>query len=302
MEQTQKIGFVGLGNMGSPMASHLARAGFPLSAFDVNQKALEEFAAQYDCTPANTLAQAAQGCQVVITMLPNGNLVRQVALGENGGDCLVEAMAPGSVLVDMSSSSPTGTVALGRELASRGIQMLDAPVSGGVSRAVSATLSILVGGDDEVVESCRPVMEAMGSIFNTGALGSAHALKALNNMLSATGMLAAAEVLLVGKRFGLSPEVMIDVFNASTGQNNSTKNKFKQHIFSRSFGSGFSLQLMVKDLGLAVDLAKETGTPVILNSVCHEMWACALSALQGNPDHTEVVRWLEQTLHTELAL
>lgn len=301
MKRPQKIGFVGLGNMGSPMAGHLALAGFSLNVFDVNSKAQKDFVEQFNCSPASTLAQAAEGCRVVITMLPNGNLVRQVALGKDGGDCLCGSMPPGSVLVDMSSSSPVGTQALGRDLASRGIEMLDAPVSGGVSRAANGTLSILVGGGEDMVEACRPVLEAMGGIFKTGPLGSAHALKALNNMLSATGLLAAAEALLVGKRFGLAPKTMVDVFNASTGQNNSTKNKFKQFVFSRRFDSGFSLELMVKDLSLAMDLAKETGTPVILSSTCREMWASALSAVQGNPDHTEVVRWLEQTIHTKLA-
>jgi len=141
----------------------------------------------------------------------------------------------------------------------------------------------------------------MGSIFATGPLGSAHALKALNNMLSAAGFLAAAEVLLVGKRFGLSPEVMVDVFNASTGMNNTTKNKIKQFVLSRRFDSGFSMALMVKDLGLAMDLARATSTPAILSAACREMWASALSSLEGGPDHTEIARWLEQTAHTDLA-
>ncbi|MCF8043267.1 MAG: NAD(P)-dependent oxidoreductase [Desulfarculaceae bacterium] len=302
MQRPKKISWLGLGNMGSPMAGHLAQAGFSLTVYDVNRKAQDDFAARYPCVAAQSLSQAAQGCQVLITMLPNGDLVRRAVLGENGGESLCESMPPGSVLVDMSSSSPVGTQQLGRDLASRGIEMLDAPVSGGVSRAVEGTLSILVGGRKEAVDYCRPVLEAMGaSIFETGPLGSAHAMKSLNNMLSATGLLAAAEVLLVGKRFGLAPEVMVDVFNASTGQNNSTKNKFKQFVFSRSFASGFSLELMVKDLGLAMELARETKTPVVLSAASREMWTAALAALGDNPDHTEVVRWMEQAVHTELA-
>ena len=301
MERPQKISWLGLGNMGSPMAGHLARAGFSLTVYDVNRKAQGDFAGRFPCIPVQTLSQAAQGCQVLITMLPNGELVRRAVLGENNGEGLCESMPPGSLLVDMSSSSPVGTQRLGRELASRGIEMLDAPVSGGVSRAEEGSLSILVGGRKDAVDYCRPVLEAMGtSIFETGPLGSAHAMKSLNNMLSATGLLAAAEVLLVGKRFGLEPEVMVDIFNASTGQNNSTKNKYKQFVLSRSFASGFSLELMVKDLGLAMEVAQATKTPVVLSAACREMWAAALAALGGNPDHTEVVRWLEQTVHTEL--
>lgn len=302
MGQPQKIGFIGLGNMGNPMASHLVQAGFELSVYDVNQEALQGFAKRFNCISAETLGQAAKDCQVVITMLPNGNLVRKAVLGQDGSDCLVHSMGPGSVLLDMSSSAPVGTQELGQDLASRGIMMLDAPVSGGVSRAKSGSLSILVGGQADTVELCRQVLQAMGdSIFETGRLGSAHALKALNNMLSASGLLAAAEVMLVGKRFGLDPEIMVDVFNASTGMNNSTKNKLKQFVISRSFASGFSLELMVKDLGLAVDLAHETSTPVIFSASCRELWASALCALEDNPDHTEIARWLEQTVNTEIA-
>lgn len=301
MDRPQKISWLGLGNMGSPMAGHLVQAGFSLTVYDLNRQAQDAFAARFPCAQAQSPSQAAQGCQVLITMLPNGELVRRAVLGENSGEGLCGSMPPGSVLVDMSSSSPVGTQQLGRELASRGIEMLDAPVSGGVSRAVEGALSILVGGNKEAVDYCRPVLEAMGSsIFETGPLGSAHAMKSLNNMLSATGLLAAAEVLLVGKRFGLEPEVMVDVFNASTGQNNSTKNKFKQFVLSRSFASGFSLELMVKDLGLAMELARETKTPAVLSAASREMWAAALAALGDSPDHTEVVRWLEQTVRTEL--
>lgn len=302
MERPRKIGFIGLGNMGNPMAACLARAGFDLLVCDVDQRAQGKVVESLGCAPAVSLGQAAAGCQVVITMLPNGDLVRQAVLGTDGGEGLVESMSPGSVLVDMSSSAPVGTQELGRELTSRGIEMLDAPVSGGMKRAMDGTLSILVGGRPETVQYCHPVLEAMGSsIFETGPLGSAHALKALNNMLSAAGFLAAAEVMLVGKRFGLNPEVMVDVFNASTGQNNSTKNKYKQFVLSRRFDSGFSLPLMVKDLGLAMDLARATSTPAVFSASCREMWASALSALGDNPDHTELVRWLEQTLKTELS-
>jgi 3-hydroxyisobutyrate dehydrogenase len=214
-------------------------------------------------------------------MLPDGHVVRRVVLGEGeeGDDRLLGSMRQGAILIDMSSSSPTGTQALGKILA------LDAPVSGGVSRAENGTLAIMVGGDAAVVKGCRPLFEAMGErLFETGALGSGHAMKALNNLVSAAGLIAAAEALLIGHRFGLEPTVMIDILNASTGRNNSTENKFKQHILSRAFNSGFSLDLMVKDLTTAVDLARETRTPAVFSAACRELWAAALSRLENEAD------------------
>ena len=160
--------------------------------------------------------------------------------------------------------------------------MLDAPVSGGVPRAEAGTLSIMVGGDPAVIAGCRPVLQPMAEhIFETGPLGSGHALKALNNLVSAAGLIAAAEALLIGRRFGLDPNVMIDVLNASTGRNNSTENKFKQFVLSRSFASGFSLDLMVKDLTTALDLAHATGTPAPFSAACRELWAAAQAQLES---------------------
>jgi 3-hydroxyisobutyrate dehydrogenase len=210
-------------------------------------------------------------------------------------------MPKGSILIDMSSSSPNGTQTLALILAKHGISMLDAPVSGGVPRAVAGTLAIMVGGDSAVVEQCRPLFEAMGErIFETGGAGSGHAMKALNNLLSAAGFVATAEVLLIGRRFGLDPSIMIDVLNASSGRNNSTENKFKPFILSRAFNSGFTLDLMVKDLTTAVELARETGTPAILSTTCRELWAAAQAKLEKEVDHTNVVRWLEEMAKTEL--
>ena len=287
----KRIGFIGLGSMGRPMASRLRAAGFALTVFDTRADAVRDFVRDGG-TAAATLADVARDSDVVITMLPNGEIVRRVVLGSN--DSLLTAMPPEFVLIDMSSSSPTGTQALGRILTERGIPMLDAPVSGGVSRAEAGTLSIMVGGEPAVIERCRPVLQPMGErIFATGPLGSGHAMKALNNLVSAAGLIAAAEALLVGRRFGLDPNVMLDVLNASTGRNNSTENKFKQFVLSRRFASGFSLDLMLKDLTTALDLAHATETPAPFSAACLELWAAAQAQLESGADHTAVVRWFE---------
>ena len=303
MGNPTKVGFIGIGNMGNPMASKLVDAGFTLTVLDANPEAQQAFVDAHGVNPASTLSEIGSNSEVVITMLPNGHDVRRVALGGEGDDQdhLLGAMPRGSVLIDMSSSSPTGTQALGGTLAQHGISMLDAPVSGGVSRARTGTLAIMVGGDTTVVERCRPLFEAMGElIFETGGLGSGHAMKALNNLVSAAGLIAAAEALLIGRRFGLEPAIMIDVLNASTGRNNSTENKFKQFILSRAFNSGFSLDLMVKDLTTAVELAKDTNTPAGFSEVCQDYWAKAQAGLEKEVDHTAVVRWFEKIAGTKL--
>jgi 3-hydroxyisobutyrate dehydrogenase len=285
------VGFIGLGKMGYPMVRRLSNAGYRILAHDLDTAALRRAC---DATGAN--------CAAVITMLPDGNAVRAVVLGRNGsGDNLLAGLSSGSILIDMGSSSPVGTRELGARLAERGIAMIDAPVSGGVRKAEDATLSIMVGGVEHTIARCRPVLEAMGKqIFLTGLLGSGHAMKALNNYVSAAGLVAAAEAVLAAGRFGLDAGKVVDVLNASTGMNNSTLNKFHQFILSRTFDSGFSLDLMVKDLKTALEVAHSTGSPAPLAEACVEAWSEAQAALGPGLDHTAVVRYWENLAGTEL--
>jgi 3-hydroxyisobutyrate dehydrogenase len=230
-------------------------------------------------------------------MLPTGRDVREVLLGRapDDPDAAVRGLGPGSLVIDMSSAAPLGTRDTGQHLAASGVAMLDAPVSGGVPRARDGTLAIMVGGEQAAVERARPVLAPLGSkIFIIGPLGSGHAMKALNNYVSAAGLAAAAEALVVGRRFGLDPATMTEVLNASTGRNNSTENKLKQHILSGTFGSGFSLDLMAKDLATAVELAEALGVPVPLAGPCVRLWKEASVRLGPGADHTEIYRFLEQ--------
>ncbi len=295
----ETVGFIGTGTMGQPMARCLDAAGFALVVNDIDRAAAEVFANEIGATVAPTPKDVAEAAGIVVTMLPSGADVRAVALGTDG---LADGFTRGSILIDMSSSEPSGTEALAADLAGRGIDMIDAPVSGGRAKAVDGTLTLIVGGDDAVIDRCQPVLEAMGdAIFRTGRVGSGHAIKALNNLLNAIGLLAGAEALLIGKRFGLDLDIVIDVINASTGMNHATKNKFKQRVFSRTFDSGFGLDLMVKDLDIALGLARETRTPVPFAAQAREIWAAAGLNLGPGQDHTDLVRWLEQTAKTELS-
>jgi 3-hydroxyisobutyrate dehydrogenase len=287
-----RIGLVGLGNMGSPMAARIRAAGLELDVFDTRADVSRAVAGTCGAAAAASLATLAARSEVVVTMLPDGTAVHRVVLGP--GDRLLDGLAPGAVVIDMGSSSPTGTRALGAELARHGIGMLDAPVSGGVRRAADGTLAVMVGGDPALVARCDPLFRAVGQqVFACGPLGSGHAMKALNNLVSATGLLAAAEALVVGRRFGLDPGRMLEVLNASTGRNHATEHKLAQFVLSRRFDAGFSLALMVKDLTTALDLARDTGTPASLSDECRALWTQAAAALEPGADHTAIVRWLE---------
>jgi 3-hydroxyisobutyrate dehydrogenase len=285
------VGFVGLGQMGVPMATNLARAGFRLAVADSDPRAVERFRALQACEAPATPSELGRACRVVITMLPDGEIVRSVVLGKAG---VAAGMQPGSVVIDMSSSSPVGTRRLGDDLARMRIQLVDAPVSGGVPKAKLGTLAIMAGGDTLLIDRCRPMLSAMGSsIFATGPSGSGHAMKALNNYVSAAGLAAAIEAVLAGQRFGLDPAVVVDVLNASTGRNNSTENKLHQFVLSRRFDAGFSLGLMVKDLRTALEVAHATGTPVPLGEACVDAWSKAEALLGKESDHTAVARYWE---------
>jgi 3-hydroxyisobutyrate dehydrogenase len=289
----EPVGFVGLGNMGAPMAGHLARAGYRLVVADAAPAALERFRAAVTCEMPASLAELARACRVVITMLPDGAAVRSAVLGEGG---IASGLAAGGIVIDMSSSSPVGTRTLNAELAARGLTLLDAPVSGGVAKAVQGKLAIMAGGDAQAVQRCRALLETMGQVFLTGASGSGHAMKALNNFLSAAALATAAEAVLAGERFGLDPALMIRIFNASTGRNTATETKYPNFVLPRTFNSGFSLGLMAKDLRLALDVAHATGTPSALLQACSEVYDHAEQQLGFRADNTEVVKYLESLI------
>jgi 3-hydroxyisobutyrate dehydrogenase len=299
----ERIGFIGLGKMGAPMIRNLKKAGFELALNDIDPKLARTLADEVGGQVYERLPDLARACRVVITMVPDGKIVRDIALGRNDSpeSGLVAGFARGSVLIDMSSSAPVGTRELGAELAARGIGMIDAPVSGGVRRAITGQLAVMIGGDPALIERCRPVLSAMGSqLFVVGELGAGDAIKCLNNYVSAAGLLAAAEGMVAAQRFGLDTKKALEVLNASTGKNNSTEHKFAQFILSRTFGSGFSVALMAKDLRTALELAQQVEAPMPLGSHCVPVWNDAEKTLGGNADHTEIVRMLERITGTEL--
>jgi len=285
--------------MGRPMASRLAGAGFTLRVFDLSQKAVSDFVGTHPTALATASAKAAaQGADALITMLPDGKAVRQAVL--EGRDAAAEGLGAGALVMDMSSSNPVDTQKLARDLAAKGLALLDAPVAGGGKRAVDGSLSIMVGGAAADLERARPVFAAMGrTITLCGPAGAGHALKALNNYLSAAGVVAMCEALIVGEAFGLDPGTMIDVFNTSTGKSNATEVKGRQFVVSKSFAAGFTTALMAKDLRTAGELAShlELNMPNLQQAAAY--WTAADGTLGKGADHTEVFRYAERLADQE---
>ena len=277
---------IGLGNMGQPMSACLVKAGFDVVGFDVAVAARER-CEKAGLKVASEATEAVADAAAVITLLPNGKIVRAA----------IEAFRPhlraGTVVIDMSSSEPMGTRVLGETMIAAGFQFIDAPVSGGIKRAVDGSLAIMAGGDSATIDRVEPILAAMGrSIFRTGPLGSGHAVKALNNYVSAAGLAAAVEALAVGTKFGIDPGVIVDVLNASSGRNNTTEIKLKQFMIPQTYTSGFSLGLMAKDIRTADDLGRELGMPMPLADKVAALWTDAESKIGGAADHTEFGRYL----------
>jgi 3-hydroxyisobutyrate dehydrogenase len=289
----QKVCFIGLGMMGYPMAALLSKAGYPLWVADADAKRAKQFAEENKATAVTVDAADFPDVDVVITMLPNSAIVESVLLGQDNRGGVVQHLKSGATIIDMSSSEPLRSRELARQLQTRGLRFLDAPVSGGVKRATDGSLAIMAGGDKAVFDECADILKAMGkTIFHVGGPGAGHAVKALNNYVSAAGLIAAVEALQVGQRFGLDPAVMTDVFNSSTGRNNTTENKVKQFMLNGGFNSGFSLQLMAKDLGIAMSLGKDLDYPMSFGDECLDIWASAAKALDRTADHTEMYKIL----------
>lgn len=291
----ERIGFIGIGHMGWPMAANLARAGYHVSVFDTDAARVADFASQFQVEAAQVPVGLAHA-DIVITMLPNGQIVRD-ALSQGGEDSLMARMAPGAVVVDMSSSAPMGTRQLGGELARRNIGLVDAPVSGGVARAQTGELTIMYGADDpQAVQRVLPVLNVMGAkLFSVGGLGCGHAMKALNNYVASATFAATTEALDVGTKFGLSADVMVDVLNVSTGRNFHTDLVFKQHVLNGKFGVGFAIGLLAKDVRIAADLAEALNKAAPLLRLMEDRWDQARDARGATQDFSAAyLAWTEQ--------
>ena len=290
--KNKKVAFIGLGNMGKPIAINLLKNNFELIGFDIDKKNKNNFKKKGGKVSL-TLKEAIYNSDFIITMLPNGKIVNQVLFGKEKNIMYAKKEA---LIIDMSSSNPIQTIKLGKKLKNIGFNLVDAPVSGGVKRAKNSTISIMIGGLKKDKLIAKHILKNIGkSVFDIGSLGTAHAMKALNNYVSACGLVAACEAVIVGKKFGIRDQIIIDVLNNSTGKNNSTETKIKQFIISKKFSSGFNMSLMAKDLLTAKYLAK--GVSLKLSGIenASSLWRKALKFNESTEvDHTEIFRYLNK--------
>lgn len=280
------IGFVGLGAMGSVMAPLISRAGFNLITFDKTVRIKPE----KNLVRAESLTELLN-CNFIFLMLPDGVIVKEIAL---------ELVANGfkGQLVDMSSCDPNQTIELGSLLKVHGVNLIDAPVSGGVKKAALGLLMIMVGGGKEDVSIVKSLLDLLGTVVHIGPLGAGHAMKALNNYVSASGLLASMQALATAETYGIKPQSFVDVINNSTGRNNSTQVKLEPYIIPRNYSSGFSLKLMTKDVEVASSIMENGGFSTPLSDQLPHFLRNALEILEDNADHTALYEHVNPEVHS----
>ena len=280
------IGFVGLGAMGSVMAPLISRAGFNLITFDKTVRIKPE----KNLVRAESLTELLN-CNFIFLMLPDGVIVKEIAL---------ELVANGfkGQLIDMSSCDPNQTIELGSLLKVHGVNLIDAPVSGGVKKAALGLLMIMVGGGKEDVSIVKSLLDLLGTVVHIGPLGAGHAMKALNNYVSASGLLASMQALATAETYGIKPQSFVNVINDSTGRNNSTQVKLEPYIIPRNYSSGFSLKLMTKDVEVASAIMENGGFSTPLSDQLPHFLRNALEILEDNADHTALYEHVNPEVHS----
>lgn len=298
MSPVGPIGFVGVGAMGAPIIRALADAGHELLVHDRDARAVARVVGR-GVVAAPGARAVADAAEIVLVSLPTPAVVREVACGEDG-------LSRGGAIQVYVDLSTTGAVVAGEvaaTFAARGLDVLDAPVSGGVSGATARTLAVMAAGEERVFERVRPLLDTFGgSVFHVGSLpGQGQTVKLLNNLLSATALAVTSEALTLGVSAGLDPATLLEVFNAGSGRNTATSQKFPTHVLTRRFASGFRLELMAKDVELCVAEARDRGFPMLVGGLVQQIWTLARSQAAADADHTEIVRLFEGWAGVEIA-
>jgi 3-hydroxyisobutyrate dehydrogenase-like beta-hydroxyacid dehydrogenase len=298
MSPDARIGFVGLGAMGAPISEAIAAGGHALVVHDRDARALEAAVAA-GAVAAPSARAVADAAEVVFVSLPTPDVVLEVACGDGG-------LAGGGAMhtyVDLSTTGAVVAAGGAAKRASPGIDVLDAPVSGGVAGARARTLAVIAAGEPHVFERMRPLLELFGgNVFHVGdAPGQGQTAKLLNNLLSATATAITSEAVTMGLAAGLDPATLLGVFNAGTGRNMATAQKFPAHVLTRRFDSGFRLELMAKDLELCMAEARGRQVPMLLGGLVQQIWTLARTQSASDADHTEIVRLFERWAGVEIA-
>lgn len=290
-----KLGLIGLGIMGKPMAKNLLKAGYALSVYDLNKAAVDEVVAA-GATRAANAKELAAGADIILTMLPNSPHVKQVVLGEGG---VIESVRAGSILVDMSSINPIASREIAAPLLEKGVEMLDAPVSGGEPKAIDGTLSFMVGGKQEVFDQVKPILEKMGaSVVLCGDVGAGNVTKLCNQIVVACNIAGLAEALMLGQKAGVSPEVIFQAIRGGLAGSTVMDAKAPMMV-SRNFKPGFRIDLHIKDLGNVMDAAKSVDAPTPLSAQVLEMMKVLHGLDAGGLDHSGLAKYYELLANEE---
>ncbi len=292
----KKIGFIGLGIMGKPMAKNLLKAGYDLIVCDIVKASVNELqkaGAQVAETPKEVALQA----DIIITMLPNGPQVKQVVLGSNG---VIEGANPGSIVIDMSSIAPLISREIAVVLAEKGIEMLDAPVSGGEPKAIDGTLSVMVGGKKAIFEQCYDIMKAVaGSVVLTGDIGAGNVTKLANQIIVAINIAAISEALALASKAGVEPELVYQAIRGGLAGSTVLDAKAPL-ILDRNFNPGFRINLHIKDLANVLHTSHEIGVPLPLTAAVMEMMQALKVEGLGDADHGSLVQYYEKLAHIKV--
>jgi 2-hydroxymethylglutarate dehydrogenase len=289
----KKVGFIGMGAMGIHMARNLVKAGYDLTVYDVNPQPVKELVSM-GAKEAKSSAEAAKGVEVVITMLPQDEQVKEVALGPKG---VLEGARPGTVFIDMSSIAPHTSKAVAAEAQKKGVKFLDAPVSGGTGGAEKATLTIMVGGDKALFDEHLEILQVMGkTIYHVGDVGMGETVKMVNQMLVGINLAGIVEALVMGTKLGVAPEVLYKIIRASSGNSFMLDSRVPNFILTGNFTqTGFAVDLLRKDLGLSLESAKINKVPLHMTSQAYQVFTRASAEGMGKKDMSSVVELMEKT-------
>lgn len=286
----EKIGFIGVGIMGKPMATNLLKAGYNLVVHDINLNAVQELE-DMGASRADSPSQVAQKCEIIITMLPNSPDVELVILGKDG---ILETAVPETLVIDMSSINPMTTIAIAEEAKKKGIRMLDAPVSGGEPGAIAGSLAIMVGGEEKDFESCKEILKKMGkSVVYVGKTGSGQVTKLVNQIIVALNLAAIGEGFVLGMKAGVNPQLIYEAIRGGLAGSNALEQKAPK-IFSGDFKPGFRQALHIKDLTNAISAGDSLGIPLFLTSMVNQMFKYLMGLGEGRNDHCGIIRFMEK--------
>jgi 3-hydroxyisobutyrate dehydrogenase len=293
----ETIGFIGLGNMGAPMARRLLDAGYDLVVHDARAEAADTLRAR-GAAWADSPAAVARATRSIITIVPSSREVRLVFEGAEG---ILSTLASDALCIEMTTADPSATRELGPLVEARGAHLIDAPVSGGVRGATEGTLAIMVGGSASLMDRARPILERMGkNIFHAGPLGSGHAIKLVNNMCSAGILALTIEAVAVAAKAGVDPTRAVEIIQASSGRSNASDYKFPRFILNGAFDAGFAIRLMLKDVDGYARLAQEGGVPSLVGRAASEIYRMAVARGMAELDHTAIARLIEEWAGIEL--